>query len=169
MPVDERGFDSEAPDLESLSREALLQFIKAVALENSKIKLENRLLKIELDQIRTLTTENGFDKSTITKIRNKVIEESLTKIGKQKQKRGRKKNYDQALAVAELHRLYELLDDKKLTLKTWLRSEIEKDFVKFVDGISLVARSREIDRLVQKYATAITRYKQNLKKSNLPK
>lgn len=142
---------------DDLSYGELRQAYQDLVIEYAKQTSELRAVRIENDQLRKLAFGIGIDSAKLSQFRDRVLGEYLTTIPALKGKRGARKNYQDEAAAIELWRLYQNRENQILGFKTWLRKEIENDFR--VYNVSLTARRREIEAIVNRWAVKVNRLK----------
>jgi hypothetical protein len=142
----------ECNSIKDLTREELEKFCAEIVRENGRLQMRLRQLKIDLDEIRKLVGNYGFTERVLEEIRLQVLTKYVGKIFKRG--KGRPVSFGYQADLAAIFHEYELQDDP-LPFKTWIRQVIIEDYKRH--NVSIQARAREIERIVQKIATEYTR------------
>jgi hypothetical protein len=157
MTIDERGFDSEARNLNDLSIDELRLFAGDICRENSKLGLKVRMLQNEISQLKMWADSEGLKTENLIQIRQDVMNKFLLSLPEVKKKAGRPTSFKIKADTANLWSLYKLRDDKKLALKPWLRQQFMESFDNH--NASTVSRAKEIARRVNQLAMRMGRNK----------
>lgn len=158
MTIDERGFNTEARSINDLTLAELQESYKELALENSKLSLKVRALENENQQIKMWASGSGFTSEAISTLRQSTLNRYFSNLPAIKKRRGAPTSLENDFLIAELWRRYELREDKKLGVKTWLRLTIEKDFAEY-PKLSQINKTNQTSKLVRNLATAMHRKK----------
>lgn len=157
MAIDERGFDSEARNLNDLSIEELRLLVGEVSRKNSKLGLKVRALQNEINQLKIWAGEEGFTTESFIELRRYAISRVFSSLPPIKRKAGRPTSFETRAETAHLWTLFALREDKKLGIKTWLRESLKEDYKRY--HVSLSRRTGEIERRVRRLAVRMGRQK----------
>lgn len=150
-------FDYDSRSHTDLTLAELQVAYSRLMIEYSKQTLNLRAIKIENQQIKLLMTGERITTKGLATIRENLLRNYLLSLKPLKPKRGRPKQFEQQMRVAELWRLYEQDDNQSGGVKTWLRSQLENHY--YSQGHSLTVMKKTIESEVQKIATQMSRHK----------
>lgn len=148
----------------SLSLEELQSAYRDLMIMYSSQTLTLRTLESENKNLRVWAVGKGLSSTVLEKIRLETLRNYLATLPSMKKKRGRRRSLPEAADVAELFRLYQLHADPNEGIKPWLRRMIMSEFAEH--NLSFATRKRQINALVQKWATRLSRYQKHVALQN---
>lgn len=163
MSHDERGFKVDTRNYADFTLVELQAAFRELVQKNSKLSLKVRALEVENNQIKMWAGGNGLTNGAIVKLRQEVLNKYFSALPALKKKRGRPTSFKDKVLISQLFDEYHSRAYKSVSLKSWLREWIKNGYDEFTK-INQTDKYKQTEILVQKYATAMSRFKSEQKK-----